>query len=51
MKSLLESYRMLGKEQLFVEDMQLLGEAYKGAGYTDLFLQSVEALIRSLLSR
>ena len=51
MKSLLESYRMLEKEQSFVTDMQLLGEAYREAGYTDLFLQSVEALIRSLVSR
>ena len=51
MKSLLDSYRMLGKEQLFVADMQHLGEAYRAEGYTDVFLQSVEALIRSLLSR
>ena len=51
MKSLLESYRIQGKEQSFVTDMELLGDAYRGAGYTDLFLQSVEALIRSLLSR
>lgn len=51
MKSLLESYRIQGKEQLFVTDMERLAEAYRGEGYTDLFLQSVEALIRSLLSR
>ncbi|KAL9974713.1 hypothetical protein ACROYT_G011786 [Oculina patagonica] len=51
MKSLLESYRIQGKEKLFVTDMELLADAYRGEGYTDLFLQSVEALIRSLLSR
>lgn len=51
MKSLLESYRLQGKEQLFSSDMELLAEAYRGAGYTDSFLECVEALIRSLMSR
>ena len=51
MKSLLESYRQQGKEQWFNADMKLLSEAYRGAGYTELFFQSVEALIRSLTSR
>lgn len=51
MKSLLESYRIQGREKLFLADMELLAGAYKTAGYTDLFLQSVEALIRSLVSR
>lgn len=51
MKSLLESYKQDGKEQLFSTDMELLTEAYRGDGYTDLFIQSVEALIRSLTPR
>lgn len=51
MKSLLESYRIQGREKLFLADMELLAGAYKTVGYTDLFLQSVEALIRSLVSR
>ena len=51
MKSLLDSYKQDGKEQLFSTDMELLTEAYRGDGYTDLFIQSVEALIRSLTPR
>ena len=51
MKSLVESYKQDGKEQLFSTDMELLAEAYRGDGYTDLFIQSVEALIRSLTTR
>ncbi|XP_067055781.1 uncharacterized protein [Acropora muricata] len=51
MKSLLENYRQQDKEKLFRADMELLAEAYREAGYTDLFVESVEALIRSLLAR
>ena len=50
-RSLLESYRLQGKEAKFPRDMALLVEFYRDAGFSDLFVQSVEALVRSLLAR